>query len=159
LLRNIQHCRSGKFSVGYKFKFETVGTNVIISCELLDTDKVGVVAYLWKQSPFSETSMDNVSGLTFSKTITGQVAGSTIIYAVKFAYAGGMSVTKYFSYVVGNSCPSLGTSDNTIKNSLVIYPNPASKIVNIYSPFPIIKIELFSSSGNRILETKKNSIL
>ena len=148
----------GSFSVGYKFKFETVGTNVIISCELLDTDKVGVVAYLWKQSPFSETSMDNVSGLTFSKTITGQVAGSTIIYAVKFAYAGGMSVTKYFSYVVGNSCPSLGTSDNTIKNSLVIYPNPASKIVNIYSPFPIIKIELFSSSGNRILETKKNSI-
>jgi hypothetical protein len=29
---------------------------------------------------------------------------ATISYACKFAYAGGLSVTKYFSYVVGHNC-------------------------------------------------------
>jgi hypothetical protein len=84
---------------------------VKITFELLDTDKTGVVAYLWKQTPFTETPMTNVSGKKFSSTITGQTAGSTINYAVKFAYAGGMSVTKYYSYVVGDACISLGVTD------------------------------------------------
>ena len=90
----------GLFSVGYNYAFETIGTDVKITFELLDTDKNDVVAYLWKQSPFSESPMTNVSGKIFTKTITGQTNGSTINYAVKFAFAGGLSVTKYFSYVV-----------------------------------------------------------
>lgn len=99
------------FSTGYISTFETVGTNVTITFELLDTDKVGVVAYLWQQSPFSEAQMDNVSGQTFSKTIGGQTIGSTISYACKFAYAGGLSVTKYIDYVVGDDCS--GNSGDT----------------------------------------------
>ena len=50
------------FSVGYKYVSETVGTDVKMTFEMLDTDKVGVVAILWNQSPFSETQMTNVSG-------------------------------------------------------------------------------------------------
>ncbi|HRZ96744.1 MAG TPA: glycosyl hydrolase [Paludibacter sp.] len=96
----------GSFTTGYIATFETVGTNVTITFELLD-DKAGVVAYLWKQTPFSESAMTNVGGKTFSTTISGQVAGSTIAYACKFAFSGGMSVTKYMTYEVGTNCGTI----------------------------------------------------
>ena len=109
--------QQGNFSTGYKVSFETVGTSVTISFELLDTDKAGVVAYLWKQSPFGESQMENESGLIFSKTISGFTIGETISYACKFAYAGGLSATKYFSYVVGNNCTG-SSSDVTAPENL-----------------------------------------
>ena len=48
----------GSFSLGYNYQFETTGTDVKFTFKLLDTDKTGVVAYLWKQTPFSEMPMD-----------------------------------------------------------------------------------------------------
>lgn len=101
--------QQGAFSVGYKSTFETVGNNVTVTFELMDTDKTGVIAFLWEESPFGESQMDQVTGNVFSKTLSGLTIGSTISYACKFAYAGGLSVTKYFSYVVGNDCS--GTND------------------------------------------------
>ena len=95
----------GSFSVGYKCTYETVGTNVTITFELLD-NPAGLIAYLWKQTPFAESQMTNVSGNIFSTTISGQTAGSTISYACKFAYSGGLSVTQYINYVVGSNCGS-----------------------------------------------------
>jgi beta-glucanase (GH16 family) len=113
----------GLFSRGYKYTFETMGTtDVKITFELLDIDRTGVVAYLWKQSPFSESQMTNVSGNVFTQTITGQTTGSTINYAVKFAYADGLSVTKYFSYVVGSNC-SLGVETSSQLKQFY-FPNP-----------------------------------
>ncbi len=114
--------QQGSFSSGYNYAFETIGTSVKFTFELLDTDKTGVVAYLWKQSPFSESAMANVSGKIFSSTISGQTIGSTINYGVKFAYAGGMSVTKYFSYIVGNNC-TLGVGNSFLSKN-IFYPNP-----------------------------------
>ena len=96
--------QQGTFSIGYTYDFETTGTNVTITFEMLDTNHVGVVAFLRRQTPFNEIAMDHVSGNIFTKTITGQTLGATINYAVKFAYANGLAVTKYFSYVVGNDC-------------------------------------------------------
>ncbi|GGK14740.1 hypothetical protein GCM10007962_06230 [Yeosuana aromativorans] len=96
--------QQGSFSVGYTSTFETVGTDVIVTFELLDTDKSGVVAYLWQESPFSESIMNQVTGNIFTKTLSGQTPGQTISYACKFAYAGGLSATRYVSYVVGNDC-------------------------------------------------------
>ncbi|MFI0491630.1 family 16 glycosylhydrolase [Flavobacterium sp.] len=119
---NASTASQGSFSTGYNYSFETIGTNVKITFELLDTDKVGVVAYLWKQTPFTETAMSNVSGKIFTSTIAGQTIGSTISYAVKFAYSGGMSVTKYFTYVVGSNCTLGIESPLDLKN--VFYPNP-----------------------------------
>ncbi len=95
--------QQGSFSVGYKYKFETVGSEVTVTFELLD-DKAGVVAYLWTQTPFSEKSMTNVEGKKFSTLLSGQTVGATINVACKFAFTGGMSVTKYISYIVGNDC-------------------------------------------------------
>jgi len=95
----------GSFSVGYKCTYETVGTNVTVTFELLD-NQPGLIAYLWKETPFGESQMTNVSGNIFSTTLSGQTLGSTISYACKFAYTGGMSVTKYITYVVGSNCGS-----------------------------------------------------
>ncbi|MEA4839805.1 MAG: glycosyl hydrolase [Bacteroidales bacterium] len=100
----------GSFAVGYKCTYETVGTSVTVTFELLDS-KPGLVAYLWKETPFAETSMTKVSGNIFSVTLGGQTLGSTLSYACKFAFSGGMSLTKYISYVVGSDCGS--TTDDT----------------------------------------------
>ncbi|WP_298302738.1 family 16 glycosylhydrolase [Flavobacterium sp.] len=144
----------GSFSIGYNYAFETLGTDVKITFELLDIDKVGVVAFLWKQSPFTETQMTNVSGNTFTKTITGQTIGSTIIYAVKFAYAGGLSVTNYYTYVVGNNCALENESISELDDFSFL--NPVSDYVEISSKNTIDKVQIFDIIGNLILENSTN---
>jgi endo-1,3(4)-beta-glucanase len=147
----------GAFSTGYNYSFETNGTDVTVTFELLDSDKVGVVAYLWEESPFSETAMNNISGQTFAKTITGQTPGETISYACKFAYAGGLAVTKYFTYTVGNLC-DLGTEGHNFENVIKLYPNPASSNVTVDAQLSTIsKVEVYSLVGARILESSTTS--
>ena len=103
----------GSFSVGYKSTFETVGSDVTVTFELLDTDKTGVIAYMFNNTGgnFSESPMDHVSGNIFSKTLSGLTNGTTLSIACKFAFAGGLAVTKYIDYVVGTDC-SGGPSDD-----------------------------------------------
>ncbi|MFZ4105730.1 family 16 glycosylhydrolase [Flavobacterium sp.] len=146
--------QDGSFSTGYNYEFQTNGNDVKITYGLLDTDKVGVVAFLWKQSPFSELQMTNVSGNIFTRTITGLTIGSTINYGVKFAFAGGMSVTNYYSYVVGSAC-MMGTSQFSELNG-ISFPNPVSDIVNINSNITLDKIEIYSLLGNLVLKTETN---
>ena len=118
----------GSFTLGYNYSFQTIGNDVKITIELLD-NKVGLVAFLRRQSPFNETQMTYVSGQTFTQTITGQTLGATITYAVKFAFSGGLSVTKYISYVVGNNC-SLGIEGATQLEQQV-YPNPVENLLHL----------------------------
>jgi len=141
----------GAFSTGYKYDFQTIGTDVKITFELLDTDKTGVVAYLWKQTPFTETLMTNVSGKKFTHTIAGQTLGSTINYAVKFAYAGGMSVTKYYAYVVGDACISLGVTD-PFKVKKLFYPNPVENVLSLKLPENKNTVTLYDFSGKKLFE-------
>jgi hypothetical protein len=139
----------GSFSMGYKYAFETIGTDVKINFELLD-DKAGVVAYLWKQSPFSETPMTNVSGKSFTKTINAQTIGATISYACKFAFAGGLSVTKYFSYVVGNSC-TLGI-ENPKEIKQFFFPNPVQNVLYLELADQQNRITITDILGRKMLE-------
>jgi hypothetical protein len=100
----------GTFTLGYNYSFTTSGTDVTFTCELLDT-KVGLVAYAWTYNPnFAEVQMTQGTGQSFSKTFTGQTLGATFSVACKFAFAGGMAVTKTFTYTVGNAC---GASSDT----------------------------------------------
>ncbi|RZJ66284.1 MAG: glycosyl hydrolase family protein [Flavobacterium sp.] len=124
--------QQGSFTVGYTYSFQTIGSNVQVTIDLLDTDKVGLVAFLWNQNPFGEVQMTNVSGNTFTVTIPGLTAGTTINKAVKFAFAGGLSVTPYFSYVVGNDC-SLG-EDVVTSSAPVLFPNPVDDMLNLRLP-------------------------
>jgi hypothetical protein len=134
--------QQGAFDLGYKAKFETVGTDVFITFELLD-QKDGTVAYLWKESPFGETQMTNQSGRIFTYKLTGQTNGSLLSYACKFAFAGGLAVTKYFKYVVGDSCgdtvSNLPTLPLDFESSTVAYTfigfdgGAVTKVANPYN--------------------------
>lgn len=146
--------QQGSFTIGYQYAFETIGTNVVVTFELLDTDKVGVVAYLWQQTPFSEVPMTQVSGNVFTATLTGLAMGTTISYAVKFAYAGGMSVTTYYTYVVGNNC-TMGVSELQ-PSSPVWIQNPAKEYLKIHTDEPIKKVEIYSIQGKLIQEANQD---
>jgi len=148
--------QQGAFSIGYNYSFETNGTDVTFTFEMLDTDKTGVVAYLWKESPFGETQMDHVSGLTFSKTLSGFTNGQTISYACKFAFAGGLAVTKYFSYEVGNTC-ALGI-DDTLEEKIDFYPNPTKNVWNVQTTGLVIEsITVFDLLGKKVFTSRPNN--
>jgi hypothetical protein len=149
------NAQQGSFTTGYNYEFQTNGTDVKITYGLLDTDKVGVVAYLWKQSPFSEVQMTNVSGNIFTYTLTGQTLGSTINYGVKFAYAGGMSVTNYYSYVVGSTCNMSATTFSELNQ--ISFPNPVSDKINISTNITLDRIEIYNLLGNLVLKTDTNT--
>jgi beta-glucanase (GH16 family) len=150
--------QQGSFNTGYNYAFETIGTNSVkVTFELLDTDKIGLVAYLWRQSPFSEVQMTNVSGRTFSYTLTGQTPGSTISYAVKFAYANGMSVTQYFQYVVGNNC-NLGLTEIT-NNNKIKFKNPAHLNLDFDQNIKINNLKIYSLLGQKMMDVDNCSTL
>jgi hypothetical protein len=145
----------GSFTLGYNYSFQTIGTDVKITFELLD-NKVGLVAFLRRQSPFNETQMTYVTGQTFTQTITGQTIGSTINYAVKFASAGGgLSVTKYISYLVGATCALNSNSISDLKD--FYFSNPVNDFVTIHSNATIDKVEIYNLLGNIVLKTNKST--
>lgn len=147
----------GSFSTGYTYSFVTNGSNVTITFELLDTDKNGVVAYLFRQSPFAETTMSEVSPQKFSQTVSGLTSGQTISYACKFAFAGGLAVTKYFSYEVGDTCSALGVATNDLNNSIILYPNPVKNNLLISSKtVKITKVQIYSLLGKLIKQKTEN---
>lgn len=142
------------FTTGYNYEFETIGTSVKITFELLDTDKTAVFGYLWRQNPFAETVMTPVTDKKFTSTITNQTIGSTINYAVKFAYAGGLSVTQYFSYVVGNNCALAVEKTEFIKFT---FTNPVSNNLMIHSNNPIDKVEISNMMGSLVITATQNT--
>lgn len=145
----------GSFSSGYSYSYETIGNDVKITYTLLDTDKVGVVAYLWRQSPFSEFQMTALGNNSFTYTIPSQIAGALISYGVKFAFQGGMSVTSYYSYQVGNNC-NLGLADVESSTDFK-YTNPATDFIQITSENRIDSIELYTLLGSKVLEVQTNT--
>lgn len=148
--------QQGTFSTGYNYAFETLGTNSVkVTYELLDTDKVGLVAYLWRQSPFTEVQMSNVSGRIFTHTLTGQTPGATLNYAVKFAYAGGMSVTSYYQYVVGNNCNL--DLDQFSDGASFILQNPARDVISFDQNMAIQNVKLYSLLGQKMLDVNQPS--
>ena len=145
------------FAIGYNYSFVTQGTDVEFTFELLDTDKIGVVAYLWRAPPeFLETQMDNTPGTNiFTKTVTNQTIGETVSYACKFAYQGGLSITKYFSYEVGDDC-SLGTEDFNA-TMFKVFPNPTIDNWNITSNTLISSVVVYNILGKHISTLTPNS--
>ncbi|MFZ5940176.1 MAG: glycosyl hydrolase [Bacteroidota bacterium] len=139
----------GSFTTGYEISFETIGSDVEISCELFD-NKSGVVAYLWRQSPFAETSMTNVGGKKFTARVSGLSAGENITYAVKFAFSGGMAVTRYFTYEVGSSCPETGMPLSQGQENL-LYPNPADEWLTVTKVPENSLIMVYDISGKAVL--------
>ncbi|WP_462251741.1 glycosyl hydrolase [Ekhidna sp.] len=141
----------GVFNVGYTATFESVGNNVTVTFELLDTDKTGIVAFLWNQDPFSEVQMDFVEGTTFSKTLSSLTPGEQISVACKFAYAGGLSVTKYIQYTVGSDCSGGGGDDTEAPT------NFTATIGDVDSRTIELVLNANDNSGTIIYEVNYNS--
>ena len=100
--------------------------------------------------------MNNSEGKKFTKTVSGLTAGQTINYACKFAFSGGLAVTKYLSYKVGDNCV-LGIDDHLLSQSLNLYPNPVKNILNIDSKeFKLTKIEIYSVIGKKMKQFTSN---
>ncbi|MDY4514276.1 MAG: hypothetical protein SPD96_04765 [Paludibacteraceae bacterium] len=100
------------FTNPYNYTFTTSGyednASVLVEFTFNDT-KEGVVAFLWmNHSEFQEKQMA-YDGTTkkASYTIENLKKDDVIKVAVKFAYAGGMSVTSYIEYTVGTSCEAV----------------------------------------------------
>lgn len=145
--------QQGSFTTGYGYSFETLGNDVKVTFTLLDTDRVGVVAYLWRQTPFAEFPMTALGNNTFTYTITGQTTGVNISYGVKFAYSGGLSVTNYYTYQVGNNCV-VGLENITIDSDFY-FQNPSKGILEIQSQNSINKVEIYDVNGRIVLETRQ----
>ena len=142
----------GEFSLGYNYQFSTSGTDVTVTFELLDS-KVGLVAFAFTYNPdFAEVQMTNVSGNKFSATFPGQTLGSTFKVACKFAFAGGLAVTKTFNYTVGDNCIITDIQDKKT-NSSVIYPNPAKEYVFIHAQEDS-KVSVYDMQGRLVYSDK-----
>jgi hypothetical protein len=99
------------------------------------------------------------SGNLFNITLNDFTVGETISYGCKFAFAGGLAVTKYFSYQVGDDC-ALSYDSISPTNQVFIYPNPADKEVFVsFSQGSVDKLELYTISGVKIKEAIANDRL
>jgi len=141
--------QQGSFSEGYNASFETAGSTVKVAFELLDTDKQGVVAFLWQQTPFTEYEMTSEGGLRFSKTFGGLTDGEELSLACKFAFAGGLSATKYISYIVGQDCGFTATDDRDV-GYFTIYPNPANDVLYIEGLSKTSQVTIHSAIGQQL---------
>ena len=141
--------QDGSVPESYNYAFETLtNSDVRMTFELPQVN--GLVAYAWKQNPFSETTMivtDNVATLD----LAGYSPGETISYAVKFAWeAGGFAVTKYFSYTVGDDCTA-GVDDYSL-SAIKMYPNPANGIVRFSTASSeFLYVSVFNLLGKQVM--------
>jgi len=139
----------GSFVLGYNYKFTTTGTDVIVEFELLD-NKDGVVAYAWTYNPnFAETAMTLVSGKKFTKTFTGQTIDATFKVACKFAFAGGMAVTKTYEYTVGDNCTTTEIKTPNLQK-VKLFPNPVQNELQINTEQTISFIAIHNVLGQTV---------
>lgn len=147
---NSRAASQDSFSTGYILNWETVNNNVTISWELLD-DKPGVIAYLWTQSPFSEKQLTSVGTKKFQTTLSNQTPGTTLTFACKFAFAGGMAVTSYHSYVVGTDCNATSV-EKVDNNTAFFYPNPVNERMHLQLEPGDYSAEIYTLAGVKLKE-------
>ena len=145
-VENSSEAQQGQFSIGYISTFETVGNSVTITFELLDTDKPGLVAFLWQESPFQEFPMDQVGAQVFQRTITGLTDGQQLSYACKFAFAGGLSVTKYIQYTVGSDCDG--------QNDILAPTNFSAQVSEVGATSASFHLQAEDNSGSVVFSLK-----
>ena len=149
---NSNSALQGSFSNGYSYFFDPFGNELIIQYELLDTDKTGVVGFLLTKSPSSEYGASYSSGNKFTFIQKGVSAGSAQEYAVKFAFAGGNSVSNYFNYTLGQKCSTENLSISTSSLSTIHFQNPTDNELQLHSNEMIDELTLYNSMGKIVFQ-------
>ena len=144
--------QQGSFSLGYKYSFETIGTSVKLTFELLDNKTVELAYYRTDTPNFYENPAPMTkTGNIVTSTITGQTPGATIRYGVKFVFVGGgAAATKYISYVVGSNCPLGVETASELKQ--FAYPNPVKNLFYLQLLDEQNRIVLTDMLGRKIME-------
>lgn len=148
----------GLFDIGYSYSFSTNAKTkeVTANFKLLDK-KIGIVAFAWTYNPdFAETQLTEQDGI-FSKIFTVPEGITTFKVACKFAYAGGMAITKQLEYTVGASCAATGVETVQEIIEVVAYPNPVKEILNIIASNKIINVSIFGIDGKLINNSSPKS--
>jgi len=146
----------GTFSAGYNYSFVTTGADVLVTFEILDTDKTGLVPQLYIE-PATFYNMANPSGQTYTYNFTGQTPGAVLSFSLRAAYAGGLVRPKIFNYTVGDAC-NLSTYKFD-QASFKAYPNPTNDTWTLTTNNTnISSIEVFDILGKNVLSLKPNAI-
>jgi beta-glucanase (GH16 family) len=148
----------GSFSNGYSYMFDPFGNELIVQYEFLDTDKSGVVGFLLTKMPSNEFAATYTSSNKFSFVQTRLSAGSSQEYAIKFAYAGGNTISNYYTYKFSENCSS--NINNSSKISSLSFQNPVSNSLKFQTEESIEQIILFNSLGQKVFSIlpENNSI-
>ena len=145
-----KEAQQGSFDEGFRLVFQTAGTDVKITAELYD-EKNSVFAYVWNHTDgFMEYDMTKTGEKQFTYTMHGCGIGSTLKLAVKFAFEGGMAVTKIFDYEVGQTCTSY--IGELPEEEVSIYPNPVESELHLSLPLGISHVWIWSGDGTLVLE-------
>lgn len=145
-----KEAQQGSFDEGFRLVFQTAGTDVKITAELYD-EKNSVFAYVWNHTDgFMEYDMTKTGEKQFTYTMHGCSIGSTLKLAVKFAFEGGMAVTKIFDYEVGQTCTSY--IGELPEEEVSIYPNPAESELHLSLPLGISHVWIWSGDGTLVFE-------
>ncbi|MDA9970434.1 T9SS type A sorting domain-containing protein [Flavobacteriaceae bacterium] len=143
--------QQGTLNGTYDYAFETLTNGDVRMTFELATAVTGLVAYAWRETPFQETPM-TVTGKAATIDLTGLTSGNDISYGVKFVWAaGGLAVTKYFTYTVGDDCSTAGLDGSSL-SSVKMYPNPASGIVKFSTALgDALSVSVFDLLGKLVI--------
>jgi len=141
----------GTLNGTYDYAFETLTNGDVRMTFELATAVTGLVAYARRETPSQETSM-TVTGKAATIDLTGLTSGNDISYGVKFEWAaGGLAVTKYFTYTVGDDCSTAGLDGSSL-SSVKMHPNPAKGVVNFSSASNVaLDVAVYDMLGKQVL--------
>ena len=146
----------GTYSTGINYAFTSSGTDVLVSFELLDTDKAGFSPQIFI-APSTFISMDSSNAPTYTATLSDSYSvGDEVSFKFRGAYAGGQVVTsRLFTYLVGGAdCATAGVEDISA-NAVKMYPNPANGVVNFSSASnEAIGVTVYDLLGKQVMEAQ-----
>jgi hypothetical protein len=99
-----------------------------------------------------------VTGTVATLDVAGYATGTEISYAVKFVWAaGGLGVTKYFTYTVGEVCATASVASNSALE-VSLYPNPAKNELNIFAKTSIESAVIYNILGKKVKTFTVNAV-
>lgn len=94
------------FTTGFKYRFETQGTNLLCTFELLDTDKTLGNCWMWDYTSGGrvQSGQATVSGKKATYTFPNVAEGQHFALSMRFEFTGGWAATRIVEYTVGDDC-------------------------------------------------------
>ena len=145
----------GTYSTGINYAFTSSGTDVLVSFELLDTDKAGFSPQIFI-APSTFINMDSSNAPTYTATLSDSYSvGDEVSFKFRGAYAGGLVTSRLFTYLVGGAdCATAGVEDISA-NAVKMYPNPANGVVNFSSASnEAIGVTVYDLLGKQVMEAQ-----